>query len=166
MGNLDITIGEVSIQGVSMAKSGRDILHKINIELTRGRVGLIGRNGSGKSTLARVVCGLIKPDQGCVLVDGVDVFIDRRQALDKVGILFQNPDHQIIFPTVIEEISFGLTQQGQSKDSARQMAKVALERFGQADWAERSISTLSQGQRHLVCLISLLAMQPAVIVLD
>ena len=88
MGNLDITIGEVSIQGVSMAKSGRDILHKINIELTRGRVGLIGRNGSGKSTLARVVCGLIKPDQGRVLVDGVDVLSQDDQSIDRD---FQQP---------------------------------------------------------------------------
>ncbi|MDG2403667.1 MAG: ABC transporter ATP-binding protein [Paracoccaceae bacterium] len=160
------SIGEVSIRDVSLAKSGRDILNRINLDFTYGRVGLIGRNGSGKSTLARVVCGLIKPDQGCVLIDGIDVFTDRRQALGKVGILFQNPDHQIIFPTVIEEISFGLTQQGQSKDSARQTSQAALEKFGQAGWADRSISTLSQGQRHLVCLISVLVMQPAVIVLD
>jgi biotin transport system ATP-binding protein len=94
------------------------------------------------------------------------VFKDRQQALGKVGILFQNPDHQIIFPTVVEEICFGLTQQGQRKDTARQVAKAALEKFGQVGWAERSISTLSQGQRHLVCLISVLAMQPAVIVMD
>lgn len=166
MGQILKSIGEVSIQGVSLAKYGRDILDRISFIATHGRVGLIGRNGSGKSTLARVVCGLIKPDQGCVLIDGIDVFKDRHQALRKVGILFQNPDHQIIFPTVIEEICFGLTQQGQNKDIARHMAQAALEKFGQGGWAERSISTLSQGQRHLVCLISVLAMQPAVIVMD
>ena len=63
-------------------------------------------------------------------------------------------------------MSFGLTQQGYSKDAVRQMVAEALAQFGKAAWSNRSISTLSQGQRHLVCLMSVLAMQPAVIVLD
>lgn len=166
MGQLISNNGRVSIQGVSLVKSGHAILNKITLDLSTPRIGFVGRNGSGKSTLARVVCGLIKPDQGRVLVDDIDIFKNRRKALSKIGILFQNPDHQIIFPTVLEEMSFGLTQQGYSKDAVRQMVADALAQFGKAAWSNRSISTLSQGQRHLVCLMSVLAMQPAVIVLD
>ena len=149
-----------------MAKSGHLILNGITLDLTTSRIGFVGRNGSGKSTLARVVCGLIKPDQGQVLVDEIDVYKDRRRALSKIGILFQNPDHQIIFPTVFEEVSFGLIQQGHNKDTVRHLVADALARFGKSDWANRSVSALSQGQRHLVCLMSVLAMQPSVIVLD
>ena len=149
-----------------MAKSGHLILNGITLDLTTSRIGFVGRNGSGKSTLARVVCGLIKPDQGQVLVDEIDVYKDRRRALSKIGILFQNPDHQIIFPTVFEEVSFGLIQQGHNKDTVRHLVADALARFGKADWTNRSVSALSQGQRHLVCLMSVLAMQPSVIVLD
>ena len=149
-----------------MVKSGHRILNGITLDLTTPRVGFVGRNGSGKSTLARVVCGLVKPDQGQVRVDDIDVFKNRRKALSKIGILFQNPDHQIIFPTVLEEMSFGLTQQGHPKDIVRQMVADALVQFGKSAWSSRSISTLSQGQRHLVCLMSVLVMQPKVVVLD
>ena len=166
MGQLISDNGRVSIEDVSMAKSGHLILNGITLDLTTSRIGFVGRNGSGKSTLARVVCGLIKPDQGQVLVDEIDVYKDRRRALSKIGILFQNPDHQIIFPTVFEEVSFGLTQQGHNKDTVRHLVADALARFGKSDWTNRSVSALSQGQRHLVCLMSVLAMQPSVIVLD
>ena len=166
MGQLISDNGRVSIQDVSMVKSGHPILNGITLDLTTPRVGFVGRNGSGKSTLARVVCGLVKPDQGQVRVDDIDVFKNRRKALSKIGILFQNPDHQIIFPTVLEEMSFGLTQQGHPKDIVRQMVADALVQFGKSAWSSRSISTLSQGQRHLVCLMSVLVMQPKVVVLD
>ena len=166
MGQLDKKDGLISIQNVSVIRTDKHIINQLGLELNSLKIGIIGRNGSGKSTLARLICGLIKPDVGRVLIDGTDVFKNRRHALFKVGLLFQNPDHQIIFPTVIEEISFGLTQQGHSKASAGQKAKKALETFGHCAWADRSTSTLSQGQRHLVCLISVLVMNPAVIVLD
>ena len=81
MGQLNSNNGRVSIQGVSLVKSGHAILNKITLDLSTPRIGFVGRNGSGKSTLARVVCGLIKPDQGRVLVDDIDIFKNRRKAL-------------------------------------------------------------------------------------
>ena len=104
MGQLISNNGQVSIQGVSLVKSWHAILNEITLDLSTPRIGFVGRNGSGKSTLARVVCGLIKPDQVRVLVDYINIFKNRRKALSKIGILFQNPDHQIIFPTVLEEM--------------------------------------------------------------
>ncbi|NHX28388.1 ABC transporter ATP-binding protein, partial [Escherichia coli] len=101
-----------------------------------------------------------------VRVAGVDVARDRKAALGAVGILFQNPDHQIIFPTVAEELAFGLRQQGRSKDAADAEVRTTLDGFGKAHWYDASIQTLSQGQRQLVCLMAILAMRPSVLILD
>lgn len=157
---------QLSIDNVSLRKGERQIFSDFSLELAEPRVGLIGRNGSGKSLLSRLVAGLIRPDSGTVRVEGVDVAQDRRAAIRTVGILFQNPDHQIIFPTVEEEIAFGLAQQGRSRREARAGAARILARFGRSEWAERPIQTLSQGQRHLVCLLSVAAMEPRLIILD
>lgn len=153
-------------RGLRYGRDGTAILSGIDLDLHHRRIGVVGRNGSGKSTLLRALCGLIEPDSGDVTIDGIDVLRDRKAALGKIGILFQNPDHQIIFPTVGEEVAFGLRQIGHSKQEAHDLARAALARFGREGWMDRAIATLSQGQRHLVCLISVLAMQPAVIALD
>ncbi|WP_231704139.1 energy-coupling factor ABC transporter ATP-binding protein [Cochlodiniinecator piscidefendens] len=156
----------VQLNDVTFAVEGRNIISALSLDLAEQRVGIVGRNGSGKSTLARLITGLIAPTEGSVLVAGVDVAKDRKRAIQAVGILFQNPDHQIIFPTVEEEIMFGLTQLGESKVVAKAGAAEVLAQFNRSDWAEKSIYTLSQGQRHLVCLMAILVMQPKVIVLD
>lgn len=156
----------IEMRGLNYGRDGVRILSDIDLDLRHRRIAVVGRNGSGKSTLLRALCGLIEPDSGDVLIDGVDVLRDRKGALGRVGILFQNPDHQIIFPTVGEEVAFGLRQMGFSKSQAHDRARAALARFGRESWEGRAVATLSQGQRHLVCLISVLAMEPAVIALD
>lgn len=154
----------VSLKDIGLRKGGRTIFDGLDLEIGDARTGLVGRNGSGKSMLARLTCGLIEPDAGEVRVCGVDVARDRRAAIGVVGILFQNPDHQIIFPTVIEEICFGLEQQGLSRAAARERARAALS--AHPDWAERLCHTLSQGQRQMVCLLAILAMEPRWILFD
>lgn len=156
----------VELNDVSYSVGGRVILDRISLDLRARRVGIIGRNGSGKTTLARLICGLVAANSGAVRVNGVDVAKDRRQAISTVGLIFQNPDHQIIFPTVEEEMAFGLQNQGHSKAQARARARAALAAFGKLPWAEASVSVLSQGQRHLVCLMAVMAMAPDVVVLD
>ena len=138
----------------------------LSLRLTEKRIGLIGRNGSGKSTLARMISGLIEPASGSVLVHGVDIAKDRRKAIETIGLIFQNPDHQIIFPTVEEEVAFGLESLSGNRKEARKAARAFLESFGRLDWAERGTFSLSQGQRHLVCLMAVLAMQPKAVLLD
>lgn len=157
---------QIRLDAVSLAREGRVILHDLTLDLTERRIGIVGRNGSGKSTLARVIAGLDAPDTGRAMVNDVDVARDRRAAIAQIGILFQNPDHQIIFPTVDEEIAFGLTQMGQTKEQAATATRSMLERFGKAHWQAASVHTLSQGQKQLVCLMSVLAMAPKWIVLD
>ncbi|MCL4135067.1 UNVERIFIED_CONTAM: hypothetical protein GTU68_020936 [Idotea baltica] len=149
-----------------MSIHGRDVLNDVSFQATEKRIGLIGANGSGKSTLARVILGLLQVSSGELSVHGVDIWNDRKAALRTVGMLFQNPDHQIIFPTCEEEIAFGLSQLGQSAQEARKGALDILARFGRADWAIRSTQNLSQGQRHFLCLLSVLAMEPKVLFFD
>lgn len=160
------TPAQISIDGVTVQLGEVRALDGLSVQTADRRIGIVGRNGSGKSTLARVLCGLIAPEAGQTRVGGVDVLADRKAAIRTVGMLFQNPDHQIIFPTVDEEISFGLRQLGQGKEAAADATAQMLAQFGKSHWAGRSVATLSQGQRHLVCLMAVLAMDPAVIVLD
>ena len=156
----------IQFENVSLSLNARELLKGVSLDIQEQRVGVIGRNGSGKTSFARLLCGLLAPSSGRVRVNGNDLLKHRAAALKTVGILFQNPDHQIIFPTVLEELSFGLTQQGQRKAEAMQNATKILQQFERLDWAERTIATLSQGQRHLVCLLSVLAMAPPLLVLD
>jgi biotin transport system ATP-binding protein len=142
------------------------VLDDLSVDLTEQRIGVLGRNGSGKTTLLRLIAGLVAPDIGTLRVDGVDPFTDRKAALSALGILFQNPDHQILFPTVEEELAFGLVQQGQSQTVAMATVHQALAAEGRAHWARVPVSTLSQGQRHYLCLMAVLLMQPRTILLD
>ncbi|MGJ8595207.1 energy-coupling factor ABC transporter ATP-binding protein [Sulfitobacter sp.] len=154
------------LDNIGLAIDGRDILRCVSVRTDARRVAVLGRNGSGKTTLARVMAGLQKTSGGTVRIADVDVARDRRGALGVVGILFQNPDHQIIFPTVGEELSFGLTQMGLGKGQVQERVAQTLARFGKSAWLEVAVYQLSQGQRQLVCLMAILAMNPKVIILD
>lgn len=156
----------IDLSDVHFIPGGTDVLRGITLRSDARRIGVIGRNGSGKTSLARVMAGLVEADRGQVRIAGVDVAKDRKAALGLIGILFQNPDHQIIFPTVEEEIAFGLTQMGRSKPEAAAGVAAILKQFERQHWAQAAIHQLSQGQRQLVCLMSVLAMAPKVIVLD
>jgi biotin transport system ATP-binding protein len=162
----DAAACRIEIRDLRYLRDGVEVFDGLNLTLSERRVGVIGRNGSGKSQLARLIAGLAPADAGEVTVNGVAVAKERLKALRTVGILFQNPDHQIIFPTVGEELTFGLVAQGMPKDDAQAKARRTLEAFNRPDWYDRSIQTLSQGQRHLVCLMAVLAMNPGVVVLD
>jgi biotin transport system ATP-binding protein len=156
----------IDLAAASVTLGGRLVLDDLNLRLTEARIGVLGRNGSGKTTLLRLIAGLIAPDQGTVRVEGADPFTDRAAALASLGILFQNPDHQILFPTVEEELSFGLVQQGLSRAEAETRVAELLADEGRGHWAKVPVTTLSQGQRHYLCLLAVLLMQPRTILLD
>ena len=157
---------EIEILSASVFYGKEKILEDLSLSITEQRVGFIGRNGSGKTTLLRILAGLQELNSGKVLIDGTEVAKKRKEAIEKVGIIFQNPDHQIIFPTVGEELRFGLTQLGLSKNEADFKVNACLKEYNKLEWFDRSISTLSQGQKHLVCLLSVLLMEPKVLLLD
>lgn len=156
----------IEIKDLDFSIEGKQIIHGINLNLRHKRLGIVGRNGSGKSTLARLIAGLVSPSAGIIRVNDTDLAKDRRAALSQVGILFQNPDHQIIFPTVGEELAFGLEQQGLSKAEVTDTVARTLAQFGLSHWKESYVNTLSHGQKHLLTLMTVTAMRPKLVVLD
>ena len=156
----------IDIDRVTFEREGATIFDGLSLRLTERRIGIVGRNGAGKSSLIRLITGLAAPQTGRVTVNGVDVAADRAAALGKVGLLFQNPDHQIIFPQVRDEIAFGLEQKGLKRAEALRRAEAMLTAQGRADWGDRLCHTLSQGQRQLLCLMAVLVMEPDWILFD
>ncbi|WAC29206.1 energy-coupling factor ABC transporter ATP-binding protein [Ancylobacter sp. SL191] len=156
----------ILLDHVTLTRGGRVVLDDVSLALSERRIGLIGTNGSGKSSLVRLFNGLLTPDKGRVTVHGINAAESPAELPRKVGFIFQNPDHQIIFPTVAEEIAFSLEQAGRSRREARDGAVPALARFGRAGWAERPVHALSEGEKQLLCIIAVLVMEPAVIVFD
>lgn len=156
----------IEIADVRVRLGERTVLDGLTLSLTQRRIGILGRNGSGKTTLLRLIAGLIPAAAGSVRVEGIDPYTDRRAALSAIGILFQNPDHQILFPTVEEELAFGLAQQGLTQVEALARANAALQSDARGHWAKAPVTSLSQGQRHYLCLMSILLMAPRTILLD
>lgn len=155
----------ITLSGVHYGVQGKTILHGLDLSLREARIGIIGRNGSGKTTLLRIMAGLLEPSAGHVTVAGTAA-TDRKAMIAALGILFQNPDHQIIFPTVDEELAFGLRQLGRSAQDARAEVLALLTREGRAHWAQALVSNLSQGQKQWLCLQAILLMKPATLLLD
>jgi biotin transport system ATP-binding protein len=156
----------IELDGAGYVLAGKSILSGLTLSLREPRIGIVGRNGSGKTTLLRLMAGLVAPTSGRVRIGGIDPFSDRKAALARLGILFQNPDHQILFPTVEEELAFGLRQQGQPQAAALHAARAALHAAGRGHWAGAPVSTLSGGQKHWLCLQAVLMMAPGTILLD
>ncbi len=154
----------IELNGVGLHRAGAPVLRDISLHLTEHRIALVGRNGSGKSTLARLIKGLLRPDTGTIRTYGLNPAQRTRAALSVAGFLFQNSDHQILCPTVGEEIAFGPAEAGAPNPMAEARALMAA--HGIAAWEDRAVSTLSEGQRRLVCLLAVLVMAPRVVLLD
>lgn len=157
-----ITLTDVEV----VATDGAVLLHDIGLSVTERRVAIIGANGSGKTTLARLINGLTLPTRGTVTVDGVDTARDRREVQRRVGFVFQDADHQLVYPTPVEDIALGLRAHGFGKRAAHEAAMAVLRRVSLEHKADQAIHTLSGGEKHLVALCGVLALEPAWIVLD
>lgn len=156
----------IELDGVRVSFDNRPVLNGLTLWLTERRIAIIGENGSGKSTLARLLNGLILPDEGSVRVGGVDTREDVRTVRSRVGFVFQNPDNQIVFPIVADDMAFGLKNLGIQKAHIPGRVAEALASFDIGDLAERQAHLLSGGEKQMVALASVLVMRPDVVVFD
>ena len=156
----------IELRGVGHAYGERVVLAGIDLTLTEARIGVIGANGSGKSTFARLLNGLVVPAQGTVLVDGLDTRTQVRAVRRRVGFVFQDPDAQIVHPTVAEDAGYGLENQGVPADERRARVAEVLDRYGLAGHADHPAHLLSGGQKQLLAIAGVLVMRPARIVFD
>ena len=156
----------LELANVHLQRGRTPVFQGLSLQLHEPRIGLIGDNGVGKTSLLRLLCGLETPDSGHVRSQGQDLHNAGSQRARWVGMMFQNPDDQIIFPTVVEELALGLQPQGLKKKEARARALAFLHRRGLHDWADRAVTSLSQGQRQHVCWLALLLAGPRSLLLD
>lgn len=144
----------------------REILAPTTLTLTERRVGVIGANGSGKSTLARLLNGLVRPSSGRVTVEGRDVVRDGAAVRRLVGFCFTDPAAQLVMPTCVEDIELSLRRTVKDGATRRARALAVLAANGLADHAHDSVHSLSGGQRQLLALSGVLALEPAIVVAD
>jgi biotin transport system ATP-binding protein len=156
----------IEFRQVSLGYDGVDVLKDINLVLNERRIAVVGSNGSGKSSLVRLMNGLRLPTSGSVLVDGLDTKTSGKDVRRKVGFVFQNPDNQIVLPTVEEDLAFGLKNRKLSADVIEAKIVDILARYDLTALREQSVYTLSGGQKQLIAIAGVLAMDPDYIVLD
>lgn len=143
------------------------ILENINLEINQGEiVVIVGRNGSGKSTLAKLISGILIPKRGNVFIDDIDTKSKKTklELRKKVGILFQNPENQIIFPIVKDDLEFAL--KNLKLDNKESRIKRALEMTDMSDFYEKETYGLSLGQKQRINIAGLLAVNNKYIVMD
>lgn len=144
----------------------REILAPTTLTLTERRVGIIGANGSGKSTLARMVNGLVRPSSGRVTVEGRDVVREGAAVRRLVGFCFTDPAAQLVMPTCVEDIELSLRRTVKDSAARREQALAVLAANGLDDHAHDSVHSLSGGQRQLLALAGVLALEPTIVVAD
>ncbi|KYH33661.1 energy-coupling factor transporter ATPase [Neomoorella mulderi] len=161
----------IEVQGVTFSYPGTTVpaLENISLIIKPGEfLAITGPNGSGKSTLARLLNGLLRPGEGRVLVDGLDTgdeasLVDIRR---RVGMVFQDPDNQLVAATVEDDVAFGLENLGLPPAEIRQRVAAALEVVELANLRTRPPHRLSGGQKQRLALAGVLAMEPRYLVLD
>jgi cobalt/nickel transport system ATP-binding protein len=133
-----------------------------------GRMALFGANGSGKTTILHLIVGLLRPQKGRIEIFGQarQKESDFHEVRRRVGLLFQDSDDQLFCPTVAEDVAFGPLNLGISRQQVRQIVTRTLEQLGLAGYENRITYQLSSGEKRLVALATVLAMQPEVLLLD
>ncbi|MBU2647054.1 energy-coupling factor ABC transporter ATP-binding protein [bacterium] len=148
---------------------GGEILNHIHFSLQAGeKVGLIGGNGSGKTTLLHIIIGILQANSGKLTVfdEAVRSEKDFFRVRQRVGLLFQNSDDQLFSPTVLEDVAFGLLNQGKKPSDACDIARQTLRDLNLGGFEDRVTHTLSGGEKKLVALATILTMQPEILLLD
>ena len=159
-------MAEIRFEGAGVTVGDRTILAPTDLVLREQRIAVIGGNGSGKSTLARLVNGLVEPSVGHVLVDGLDTVRQGPLVRRRVGFCFTDPSAQLVMPTCVEDVELSLRKRIRDSTERRAAALATLARYGIEDRADVSVHALSGGQRQLLALAGVLAVEPDVVVAD
>lgn len=159
-----------SLDHISFSYAGsKPLFTDLSLTLAAGqRLGLYGANGAGKTTLFRIIMGLERPQSGHVLLHGIPLEKEKdfRALRRKVGLVLQNADDQLFCPTVLEDVSFGPLNLGLSQEEADRKARTVLTSLGLSGYEDRLTHQLSGGEKKLVSLAGILAMEPEAMLLD
>ena len=164
-----ISIKNLSFKYDYEDENAKQILKDIDLEIKEGEfLALLGHNGSGKSTLAKLINGLLIPGEGDVLVDGMNTKNEEEiwNIRCNAGMVFQNPDNQLVATIVEDEVAFGPENLGIEPAEIRKRVDKALEDVGMTDYKKNAPHLLSGGQKQRVAIAGILAMSPKYIILD
>jgi cobalt/nickel transport system ATP-binding protein len=160
----------VALRQVAFAYApDRTVFTALDLTLDRGeRLGIVGPNGGGKTTLLHLIVGLLKPLNGQVEIFGQPRRTEKdfRHVRRIVGLLFQNSDDQLFCPTVYEDVAFGPINLGSTPEQTEDLVRTTLAELDLAGYEDRITYRLSQGEKRLVALATVLAMRPRVLLLD
>ena len=150
--------------------SARSTIQGLNLKVPAGkRCGLIGQNGCGKTTFFLLANGLYQPQQGIIRWEGEPFRYDRKslmQLRQQIGLVFQNPEHQLVASTVEEDISYGLYNLGLAEPDIARMVQEAIEQFNLTELANQPIHNLSLGQKKRVSIADIMVLKPKLLLLD
>lgn len=156
----------IRADGVGVTAGEQQILRDVTVDLEAHRIAVIGANGSGKTTFARLLTGLLAPTTGGLTVGAFDVARDTRELRRSSGLLFSNPDVQVIMPTVAEDIAFTLRGRGVPRREIPPRVDTVIERFGLEPLRDAAAHTLSGGQKQLLAVAAVLVAEPSFVVAD
>ncbi|WP_044640939.1 energy-coupling factor transporter ATPase [Risungbinella massiliensis] len=164
-----IRVDDISFSYTQQGKVDAPVLHNISFTINPGEyIAIIGHNGSGKSTLSKHLNGILKPDQGDVYVNGLSIKEAKfeREIRQKVGMVFQHPDNQIVATTVEDDVAFGLENIEIPYEEMKERIDFALDAVGMGEYRNRPPHHLSGGQKQRIAIAGIIAMIPHCLVLD
>lgn len=164
-----INVNQVSFTYPDETDPNTQVLHQLSLAIEEGSfVAILGHNGSGKSTLAKLLNAIYQPTQGTITVDGMDTSDPKNlfPIRSTVGMVFQNPDNQIVASVVEEDVAFAPENLGIPPQEIRERVDAALKMVGMYDFREHAPHLLSGGQKQRVAIAGVIAMRPRCLVLD
>lgn len=163
-------MAQISVEDVNFSYDKKvNVLKNVNFSVEKGEyIAIIGHNGSGKSTLARLLNGLLKADSGEIVVD--DFVVGEKKTIfevrKRVGVVFQNPDNQLVASIVEDDVAFGPENLGIAREEIKERIDFALDAVGMQEFRKSTPTRLSGGQKQRIAIAGVLALKPDVLILD